>query len=224
MRGMTARERAARSQIINILLEEGYKTYAKILSKFSVNLTKDPSITGCMIPNERVIILNEGLDMDQVSVITRHEILHEVFDHMGRHIKKFGKIKDQKEMLISNYAGDFDISNQAYTDRDKETIRTIKLYGATLCGLVTEDMFPDWVNLTFEEMEEKLRKLAEEEAILQPPKEGPGGTPAPQEEDYSDEYVNAYNKIVDKYNKGEYSDEDLKDLIQQLTDGQDINI
>ena len=50
----------------------------------------------------------------------------------------------------ANWAADFDISNQAYTDADKAIIRAM---GA----LVTEDHHSDWVDLTLEEMYEKLR-------------------------------------------------------------------
>ena len=70
-----------------------------------------------------------------------------------------------------NYAADYEISNRGYTTRDKENIRNIELNGRILSGLVTEDDHPDWVNLSVEEMYDKLieeRKQAQEEALKTP--------------------------------------------------------
>ena len=168
MRGMTQVERASREKIIELLAKNGYVTYSKILSRFVLNLTADPDVIAYMIPGKGVIVLNQGLLMEQVSVCVRHEILHEMFQHMQRSIAKLGKAGSLKYHQLSNIAGDFDISNQGYTEADKQEMRNIRLNGAIIPCLVTEDEHPDWVNLTFEEMLEKLKEQHDKIEKMQP--------------------------------------------------------
>ena len=177
---MTKMERMAKEEVLNILSEEGYPTYARLLNMFDVNLTSDPGVVGYMEPSKGRIVLNKGLDIDQVSVIARHEILHEYLTHEMRLLKHLAdlsgldydtlddiKIKELKQDLYKNrnfnIAGDYEISNRGYTDLDKQTVRSIKLNGQTLSGLVTEDDHPEWVNLSVEEMYDELNKLMEKE-------------------------------------------------------------
>ena len=184
---MTKEERIAKNEILNILAKSGYPTYASILSDFDVNLTQDPGVVGYMEPGKGRIVLNRGLDLEQVSTITRHEILHQYLEHEKRLLKKLSKSKnldydnlddaslnDLKYELYSNkdfnIAGDYEISNRGYTDADKEIVRNIKLNGQILTGLVTEDEHPDWVDLPIEDMYDKLsaeRKKQEQEAEKQ---------------------------------------------------------
>ena len=56
----------------------------------------------------------------------------------------------------ANIAGDYEISNRGYTEQDKRIARSIMLNGKVLSGLVTEDQHPDWVDLSFEEMYDRL--------------------------------------------------------------------
>ena len=170
---MTREERIAKNEILKILAKSGYPTYANILDNFDVNLTQDPGVVGYMEPGKGRIVLNRGLDLDQVSTITRHEILHQYLEHEKRLLKKLSKSKnldydnlddaslnDLKYELYSNkdfnIAGDYEISNRGYTDADKEIVRNIKLNGQILTGLVTEDEHPDWVDLSIEDMYDKL--------------------------------------------------------------------
>lgn len=149
----------AREQLIKKLRGQGYATYARILSLFDVYLTEDPNIVAYMIPNKATIAINKNLNIDQVSTIIRHEILHEYFNHQVRELNLLKKrnlnVSDQLAQL-SNIAGDYDISNRGYTDADKVTARAIVLGDQVLQGLVTEDQHPDWVDLSYEDMLDKL--------------------------------------------------------------------
>lgn len=49
-----------------------------------------------------------------------------------------------------------------YTDSDKSIARAIRLGDKTLQGLVTEDQYPDWTEMSFEDMYRELAKQAKE--------------------------------------------------------------
>ena len=162
---MTRYEIAGKNQIIDILGKEGYKTYAQLFSLFDLHLTADPEVVGYMIPDQAVIVINQNLDEDQVSVVVRHEILHEFFEHAKRAEKMGVKVGGPDHQKL-NIAGDLDISNKGYTDRDKHNIRSIKLGGdRVVSGLVTEDFNPDLVNKSFEEIYDILKKESPESTV-----------------------------------------------------------
>lgn len=168
MATMTARDEAAKEQIIRKLRSEGYPTYARLFDLFDLNLTDNPDVVGYMLPGKAKIVLNENLSIDQVSTIVRHEILHEWLSH-GARSEKFDK--EHPDLLpdhdTSNIAADYEISNVGYTDRDKRAARAIILGDKTLQGLVTEDQYPGWEDKSFEEMyEELLKKNLEEKKQL----------------------------------------------------------
>lgn len=165
---MTARDEAAKEQIIRKLRSEGYPTYARLFDLFDLNLTDNPDVVGYMLPGKAKIVLNENLSIDQVSTIVRHEILHEWLSH-GARSEKFDK--EHPDLLpdhdTSNIAADYEISNVGYTDKDKRAARAIILGDKTLQGLVTEDQYPGWEDKSFEEMyEELLKKNLEEKKQL----------------------------------------------------------
>ena len=91
---MTKRDQLAKQEILKILAEEGYVTYAKLFDLFDLNLTKDPNVVGYMEPGKARIVVNENLNIDQVSFIVRHEILHEYLDHQLRMKKHRASIKN----------------------------------------------------------------------------------------------------------------------------------
>lgn len=172
---MTREEKFAKEYIINKLSRQGYPTYAKLLNDFDVNLTNNDDVIAFMEPSKGRIVINRGLDDDQVSVVIRHEILHQYLQHEMRLLKKLAtdanmdydkltdiEIDDLKRDLYKNkdfnYAADYEISNRAYTDSDKETIRQININGRILSGLVTEDDHPDWIDMSVEEMYDELLK------------------------------------------------------------------
>jgi len=165
---MTEREKLGREIIIKSLRKEGYVTYSNLLSDFHLNFTKDPDVLGYMEPDRGTITVNSSLDMDQIKVIIRHEILHFYLKHHIRSIKKMAQLKgvdpdslddmtfrEMEELVygdperLDNIAKDFEISNRGYTDKDKAIVRSMH-------ALVTEDHHEDWVDLTMEEMYEKL--------------------------------------------------------------------
>ena len=157
----------AKSEIIKILRKQGYPTYARLVDFFDIYLTDDPEVIGYMIPDQAKIVLNKDLNIDQVSTIVRHEVLHEYLTH-GPRQKKFA---DEHPELnpnlaphdISNIAADFEISNKGYTDADKSIARRIKLGDKVLQGLVTEDQYPDWTDMSYEQMYQKLLEKDKED-------------------------------------------------------------
>lgn len=168
MATMTARDEAAKEQIIRKLRSEGYPTYARLFDLFDLNLTDNPDVVGYMLPGKAKIVLNENLSIDQVSTIVRHEILHEWLSH-GPRKEKFDK--EHPDLLPDhdtyNIAADYEISNVGYTDKDKQAARAIILGDKTLQCLVTEDQYPGWEDKSFEEMyEELLKKNLEEKKQL----------------------------------------------------------
>lgn len=163
----------AKKQLKKRLREQGYATYARLLDLFDVYLTDDPEHIAYMYPGKAVIVMNKNLNIDQVSTLVRHEILHEYLAHKQRQQRyhannpKWGTGENAGDNpafhKLQNIAGDFEISNKGYTDRDKSIARAIKLGDQVLRGLVTEDQYPGWENMTFEEMYEKLLEENEED-------------------------------------------------------------
>lgn len=213
---MTRQELNAKNQIIKLLNEQGYPTYARLLDLFDLNLTKDPGIIGYMEVNRARIVLNINLNANQVSTIVRHEILHEYFTHHLRSLRwkeknpKYAKIPHE----LVNIAADLEISNKGYTDEDKNNVRKIILGDQTLRGLVTEDENVDWVDLSFEEILDEIVKLREDyQQQLQQSMQG-WNSPDPdiqsaedlqrRAEAISDDAGNA----IDENNPGEFFDGD----------------
>ena len=153
----------AKYEIMKILREQGYPTYAKILDLFDIYLTDDPQVIGYMVPDKALIVLNEGLSIKQVSTIVRHEIMHEFLEHAMRREKWEKENNIRGSHQIANIAADYEISNKAYTDADKASARSIFLNGELLRGLVTEDQYPGWENKSFEEMYSELVKKEQED-------------------------------------------------------------
>ena len=212
--GMTRREFIAKNEIRKILSKEGYPTYSYLISDSDIHLTKDPDVIGYMIPGKGVITINEGLYLEQVSVVVRHEILHEYLRHAQRFEKLIGKdayahqSANQHQMM--NIAGDYEISNRGYTDRDKIDIRNLYLNGQRLRGLVTEDDHPNWVNMTAEEMYNELRKQIRDE------QEDMKKKIKVNRKTNSAEYVSAYNDIINSLDSDDVSDNDLNDILNSL--------
>ena len=159
-------------QMARYLGKQGYGKYARLLSLFDVYSTDDPKIAAYMVPDEGIIVINRTMDDEHASVALRHEILHEFLTHMKR-IKKL--YEENPELLqnhdLFNIAADMEISNRGYTDADKVNIRNLKLGDVPFPGWVTEDKYPDWVNMSMEEMYRELAKLPP----IPPPPPGPEG-------------------------------------------------
>ena len=171
---MTKEERGTKNWLYQHLLEEGYRTYAKLFWELDFHLTANPNVVGYMDPKTGTITVNRTLEADQISVIIRHEILHGFLQHEKRLLQDLAQkrgldfdnlsdmdIQELKSFLYQNsdfnIAGDYEISNLGYTEEDKDVVRNILLNGKTVSGLVTEDQHPDWVDLSIEEMYDRLQ-------------------------------------------------------------------
>ena len=157
---MTKRERLGKQEIYKKMASTGYPTYANLFSLFDLHLTEDPGVVAYMVPEKAEIIINENLDIEQASMVVRHEILHEFLDHMKRYKRIPNRVQGKDPFF--NVAADYEISNLGYTDEDKENARAIRIGGKSLQGLVTDYDHPDWVDKSFEEMYELLRKESPE--------------------------------------------------------------
>lgn len=148
----------AKDEIIKLLRSQGYPTYGRLLDLFDVYLLSGSDDIAYMIPQKATIVLNRKLNKRQVSTLVRHEILHEYLTHMEREGKFHSENPEySRDPELSNIAADFEISNRGYTEADKYEARNIMLGDKTFSGLVTEDHYEDWVNMTFEQMYKKLQ-------------------------------------------------------------------
>lgn len=212
---MTRIEYAAKQQVMKVLLKNGYRTYAMLLDKFDLNLTSDPSVIGYMDITKARIVLNKNLDINQVSVIVRHEILHEYLSHALRMERHVGKDKwanrTPQQHKLSNIAADYEISNRGYTEYDKEQVRNIVINGVSLSGLVTEDQHPEWVNMSLEDMYDELEKEQEKEKQEIENSGTPQiGDTGDQEKQEAEEIERQANAISNDAGESEEDDEDSK--------------
>lgn len=76
-----------------------------------------------------------------------------------------------KGMPYHNVVADSEISNRGYTEADKEIVKNLQINGVPFPGIVTEIDFPQWNDMSVEEMMdavenelEKEKKQAEEDA------------------------------------------------------------
>ena len=161
---MTKLEKLAKREIITLLNEQGYHTYATLLSKFDVNLTKDPNVVAYMRVDKALIMLNMDIPREALSTIVRHEILHEYFTHFVR-TQNWEKLSKKKlSPQANNIAADFDISNKGYTDSDKQIVKTLMINNKLMAGLVTDIDKPEYANMSFEEM---LDAIADDNEAIQ---------------------------------------------------------
>ena len=107
------------------------------------------------------------LTVKQVEFVIAHEILHNVFDHMGRREGRNGK--------IFNIAADYCVNGQLVRDRIGDTIPSIKMFhDPKYYGMGAEEIY----DKIFEEMDEQeldaLGSLLDEHIDWE--KDGNGGT------------------------------------------------
>lgn len=162
---MSRREFDVKSAMIDDLLKQGYRTYAKLLNLFDIHITKRKNFIAAVDVENAVIYIVDGLPRPYWSTIIRHEILHRWLEHTTR-LQQHLNVKNLRDIprdsfRRSNIAGDYEISNRGYTDTDKEIVKNLTINGIKMSGLVTEVDHKDWVNLTFEEMYDKLEEESE---------------------------------------------------------------
>lgn len=169
-----------KSRIILYLKQEGYVTYANRLEdiKFIIaDMYHGERIeVAAMIAERAEMVINPAMVdtsyfqgqtkkmMDQLSVLVRHELLHFLLVHSKRLIDHLVKInpnwkKDLRGYPIgrlSNLAADWDLSREGYDEHDKEVVRLMTRNGKVIGGLILSDDHPEWINLTYEEILDKL--------------------------------------------------------------------
>ena len=134
---MTRQEKVLKLWLIRKLKSQGYLTYAKILREFDVILLREgSSAVAYLDPARGEFAMNPSIDYNQASVIIRHEILHAYLQHEKRLLAQLAKehelnpddlddmsVDELKQELYSNklfnIAGDYEISNRGYTEKDK---------------------------------------------------------------------------------------------------------
>lgn len=187
-----AQKRSAESwkrEIDLYLRKEGYVTYADRLQDIEfiiADVYRNERIeVAAMFEDRAEMVINPAMVdedsfaseadrekmMQQLSVLVRHELLHFLLVHSRRFedylIKKDPNwrqtFRGYSIYEISNIAADYDLSQAGYDDHDKQVVRNMTRNGKVIGGLILSDQHPEWINLTYEELLDKLiEKRAEE--------------------------------------------------------------
>ena len=242
---MSPHDKLVKEQLIEHLIDNGYGTYAKRLKEFDVYVAEMYEGiyigTAAMFPETGDIVINPGWfddpdenrAMDQLSVLIRHELLHFLLVHEQRlvdHLKatdpNFEDTYRQASIhRIANYAMDWELSDIGYDDHDKEVVRVMTLNGRVIGGLILSDDHPEWVNKPMEELFDLIKKEVEAGRMQPPPGNGGGGGGSgPNGKGPSQEYADGWNAIMAKFDDPNISDQELNDLINQISSGQIANI
>jgi hypothetical protein len=107
-----------KNKIINLLISEWYKSYAIILSRLNIELSKEHT----SYTDWKTIFIKEYSSNDEISLIIRHEILHWLLNHFSIS-KEIDNINHNK----FNIAADLEISN-FYTKEDNKIIKQLWWY------------------------------------------------------------------------------------------------
>lgn len=233
---MSPRDKLVKEQLIEHLIENGYGTYAKRLKEFEVIVADMyngvPIEVAAMFPYGGEIVINPGFfddpdeehAMNQLSVIIRHELLHFLLTHEQRlvdHLKEtdpdFARTyEDPSIHQIANYAMDWELSDIGYDEHDKEVVRVMKLNGEVIGGLILSDDHPEWVKKPMEELFDLVREEIKQGKMKMktPPSGGSGHGKGP-----SQEYADGWNAVMAKFDDPNISDQELQDLIAQISSG-----
>lgn len=175
---MTDRERKLRVALCRLLIEKGHVKYAKRFAKLDFNIvdsSRHPDFTAAISFEDATVFISDGFlgsgagIFNQLDVLLRHELAHNLMMHMIRLMHLFKKIHgvDGNEAYehikcsaslhdILNCIEDFEISNKRYTATDKKIVRAMMLNGRIIGGLVTEDHRDGWANMSLEAMYDAL--------------------------------------------------------------------
>lgn len=187
----TGKELQLKMGLIKLLRDKHHAAYAerlKYLDVIIVPLSEDEGFTAAVSFETGEVFVGEGFLIafasenwtifDQLDVVLRHEIAHNLLMHQIRMLNKFIEYYDVDEETakhiqhsslhdLLNIIEDFEISNTRYTDADKEIMRNIILNGKEIHCLVTEDHDASWAEMTLEEMFYALtQELEEIKALL----------------------------------------------------------
>lgn len=170
---MTKKERQLKTELIKLLRDHRHAKYAARFELFDLNivpLAVDPKFTAAVSFDDGVIFISEGFIngdravFEQLDMVLRHELAHNLLMHQVRMIHKLGEktwLHVKFSSLIHdlwNIIEDDEISNTRYTAADKVLARHLIINGKIIKGLVTEDHRKDWINLSVEQMYEQLKK------------------------------------------------------------------
>ena len=176
---MTGREKQVKKQLCQLLIDRGHRKYAERFWKLDFNLVdskKHPDFTAAISFDEATVFLSDGFlgsgegIFNQLDVLLRHEMAHNLMMHQIRMMHVFKKIhaNDPEEAYefisyssslhdLLNIIEDFEISNKRYSAKDKDIVRNMMLNGEIISGLVTEDQ-RGWDKLSLEQMYDELSK------------------------------------------------------------------
>jgi hypothetical protein len=176
----TRKELVLKKALIQLMVRKKHVKYAQRLLPLDVIIVstyEDPECTAAISFETAELFIGEGFLVafatqnwtlfDQLDVIVRHELAHNLLMHQVRMLGKFMKHYDVDEETakhimhsslhkLLNIIEDFEISNTRYTEEDKNIMRNIILNGKEIHCLVTEDHNASWANMTLEEMFEAL--------------------------------------------------------------------
>ena len=238
---MSPHDKLVKEQLIEHLIDHGYGTYARRLQEFDVYVVD--MLNGCaintaaMFPETGEIAINPGFfeladedrAMDQLSVLIRHEMLHfllvhekRLFDHLVATDPKFEETYKKASIhQIANYAMDWELSELGYDDHDKEVVRVMTLNGEVIGGLILSDDHPEWLHKPMEELFELVKKDVDEGRMQLPPSEPGGGSGGGGRggKGPSQEYADGWNAIMSKFDDPNVSDQEINDLINQISSG-----
>lgn len=171
---MTNTEKKLKKKLIDLLRDDGkghrHAKYAERLERFDIQIVPlkvDPEFTAAISFDTGIIYISEGFLNDpatfyQLNVLLRHELAHNLLMHQIRMTYKLGETAYSHIGLsavlhdLQNIIADDEISNRKYSEEDKIIVRNMVLNGRVISGLVTEDHRKDWVNLSIEEMYDKI--------------------------------------------------------------------
>ena len=176
---MTGEERAVKKALCQLLIDRGHRKYAERFWKLDFNIIsskKHPDFTAAISFDEATVYLSDGFlgsgqgIFNQLDVLLRHEMAHNLMMHQIRMMYVFKKIHandpDEAYEFISysstlhdllNIIEDFEISNKRYSPKDKDIVRNMMLNGEIISGLVTEDQ-RGWDKMSLEQMYDELSK------------------------------------------------------------------
>lgn len=241
---MTARDKLVKEQLIQRLIDTGYGTYAKRLKEFEVFVADIfngvPIRTAAMFPETGEIVINPGFfeladeeqAWNQLSVLIRHEMLHfllvhekRLFDHLVATDPNFKETYEKASIhQIANYAMDWELSELGYDEDDKEVVRVMTLNGEVIGGLILSDDHPEWLHKPMEDLFELVKKEVDEGRMQLPPAEPGEGGGGQGGKGPSQEYADGWNAIMAKFDDPNISDQELLDLIKQISSGNIVTI
>lgn len=179
---ITEREREVKNALVQLLVNKNHRKYAeRFYRHYDFNIvdsTKHPEFTAAISPDEATIYISDGFlgngegIFNQLDVLLRHELAHELMKHQVRMIAEYkeqhknsadpDKIAKRLSFSVSlhrmmNIIEDFEISNKRYSEEDKRIVKNMMLNGKIIGGLVTEE-HREWKHLSLEAMFRELKQ------------------------------------------------------------------